>query len=235
MHLIYVDEAGNTGKKLDDPQQPYHVVLALLVPVPVWRDVEAAMAAIVAEHVPEQDRPTFEFHGFELHQGKGYFRGWKGAVRLGIGKQVLGILDRFDLHVIYGACDKRGLERRYGYPMHPHDLGFLLAAERCERYLASLGADELGMFIADRNMEIEGQIRTSLRHYRSEGIRLGMVQQRLDHIIEDIHFQASQASYFLQIADFCAYYVKRSLVKQEWSDPRAQMVQAHIGDSRILP
>mgnify|MGYP000922525510 CR=1 FL=1 len=41
MWLTYVDESGNTGAKLDDPNQPYHVLAA----ISVREDVVAALAS----------------------------------------------------------------------------------------------------------------------------------------------------------------------------------------------
>jgi len=235
VYLIYVDEAGNTGTRLDDVQQPIHVVVGLPVPDSQWRGIEAAVSALVIDRIPEPDRPSFEFHAHELHSGKGYFRGWLPTIRQDIGMQLLAILSRFSLKLIWGACHKPTLANNYRYPMHPHDLAFLLVAERCERFLTGTGEGHLGMFIADRNAEVQGMIRTSLRQYRSEGIPLGLSRERLDHIIEDIHFQSSQASYFLQLADFCAYYIKRSLVSGNWDDPRAQSVSQLVYDGKMLP
>jgi hypothetical protein len=235
MYLIYVDEAGNTGLNLSDPEQPFHVVVGLLVPDGVWRDVETAMAAIVDKHVPPGEKAGFEFHAFELHHGKGFFKGWPHKSRLAIADEVLSVLDQHSLDVIYGACHKPEHAKRYAHPMHPHDLAFLLAAERCERYLSQAPEQPLGLFIADRNMEVEGQVRASLRDYRLKGIPLGKLDERLDHIIEDIHFQSSQASCFLQLADFCAYYIKRALTAGNWGDPRAGRVSKRIRDCRVLP
>lgn len=37
MHLIYIDESGNTGKNLADPQQPVFVLGALVIPEGSWQ------------------------------------------------------------------------------------------------------------------------------------------------------------------------------------------------------
>jgi len=237
MYLIYVDEAGNTGRNLNDPQQPYHVVLALPVREDQWHDVEREMGLIVDRHIPEPDRATFEFHAHDLHQGTGYFRGWQRAVRVTIAHELLGLLERFALPVIFGAVDKRAHARRYISPVHPHILAFMLAAERCERYLAGLDGVQLGMFIADENASVEPDVRASLRNYRHKGIPLGMLQERLDHIIEDIHFQSSQVSCFLQLVDICAYYAKRHLVcvGRGIAEPMYQLIAPQVWDHRVLP
>jgi len=45
MYLIYFDESGNTGNKLNDPQQPLFVLCALAVPEDKWLQVEQDLQA----------------------------------------------------------------------------------------------------------------------------------------------------------------------------------------------
>lgn len=54
MHLIYLDESGNSGNNLSDPQQPIFVLGALIVPEQKWKAIEEA----VTEQV------EFFFEGF---------------------------------------------------------------------------------------------------------------------------------------------------------------------------
>jgi hypothetical protein len=74
MHFAYMDEAGNTGRKLDEPDQPIHLILSLII--------DETKIAAVHEHVREVGRercPTacsaskFEFHGADLFAARGPF------------------------------------------------------------------------------------------------------------------------------------------------------------------
>ncbi len=40
MHLIYLDESGNTGGNLGDSEQPVFLLGALMVPEECWQDLE---------------------------------------------------------------------------------------------------------------------------------------------------------------------------------------------------
>lgn len=48
MHLIYLDESGNSGNNLGDPQQPIFVLGALVVPEACWLALEKDLELILA-------------------------------------------------------------------------------------------------------------------------------------------------------------------------------------------
>jgi hypothetical protein len=71
MHLIYLDESGNTGNNLTDQNQPVFVLCALLVPESKWLEVEASLSATLNRFFP--DRPdTFEVHANEILNPRGF-------------------------------------------------------------------------------------------------------------------------------------------------------------------
>lgn len=75
MILIYIDETGDTGNNLKDPQQPIFVLGAMLVNEKIWQSLEKRFEAIVkdnfSDHVPE----NFELHTMDLIGKKGFFKG----------------------------------------------------------------------------------------------------------------------------------------------------------------
>jgi len=40
LHLVYLDESGNTGTNLNDTEQPIFLLAALIVPEAVWQPLE---------------------------------------------------------------------------------------------------------------------------------------------------------------------------------------------------
>ena len=56
VYLVYLDEAGNTGRNLEDPQEPIHVVGAVIVRNQQWLQIEAALDKIVDDNIPTGDR-----------------------------------------------------------------------------------------------------------------------------------------------------------------------------------
>ena len=82
MHLIYIDESGNTGLNLSDPQQPVFVLGALVVPESLWQTIEIELEEAIKIHSPMVHETEAEIHGGDLRQGSGVFKGVSVADRL---------------------------------------------------------------------------------------------------------------------------------------------------------
>lgn len=68
MYLIYVDDYGNTGNKLNDPKQPVFMLFALLIPDDRWVVLEGAISDIlreIVEQLPPSPKP-FELHAADF-------------------------------------------------------------------------------------------------------------------------------------------------------------------------
>lgn len=203
MYLIYLDEAGSSE------QEPIHVIAAIALQDNKWLGVETAVEGIVEQYVPEEDRPKFEFHASDLFQGHGYFEDWERKVRIEVLEALLKVITDHGLSVVYGAVHKARLHAQYRYPADHHSLAFLLCAERIERWFVRTCPNETGMLIADET-KAKAEIKKSLKQYRKSGIPLGIRDERLEHIIDTIHFADSHESFGIQLADFCSYVIKRT-------------------------
>lgn len=53
MHLIYIDESGNTGRNLSDTSQPVFVLGALVVPETEWQAIEADLEHAIHLYGPK--------------------------------------------------------------------------------------------------------------------------------------------------------------------------------------
>ena len=114
MYLIYVDESGNTGARLDDPQQPVDLLAAVFVPEQVWlrgylywRNQVLWQTQKLAAHAGMPCPP--ELHAADVYHGARRFRGMPRPAREQIIRAVLTMLDLYHLDVIYSACHKRRL------------------------------------------------------------------------------------------------------------------------------
>ena len=76
MFLIYIDEFGNTGEKLDTPKQPLYQLQAALVPADsrwVWLENELfGLSRRLQERLQLHEAP--HLHAVELYQRSGYYR-----------------------------------------------------------------------------------------------------------------------------------------------------------------
>jgi hypothetical protein len=234
MYLIYLDEAGNTGSRLDDPDQPIHVVGAIIIADKDWLAIEEVFNGLVARLIPKKlERRGFEFHAADLFFGHGFFEAWSNDDRNGLVNEVLDIVTGNKLPIIYGAVNKPEFQKKYRRPSAPHDVAFLFAAERVERWFKKEAGDAVGMFIADET-KADKDMKASLPQYR-ELISFGGRGDRLEHIIETIHFAASTETYGIQLADLVSYLIKRKLMGKANTMRFYERIEPLIYDARVFP
>ena len=85
MHLVYLDESGNSGQNLKDPQQPVFILCAMIVDERHWLALETDLRAILDRRVPGWDKiDDFEVHAAELRSGAGNFDSMTVADRIAL-------------------------------------------------------------------------------------------------------------------------------------------------------
>ena len=82
MHLIYLDESGNTGNNLQETQQPIFVLASLVVPEQKWLPLETELQAAVDRFFPAPRPDDFEIHANEIINPRGFFRQFPVQQRL---------------------------------------------------------------------------------------------------------------------------------------------------------
>ena len=210
MHLIYLDESGNTGNNLADPQQPVFVLGALIVPEHRWQPVEAELDRALETHVPSPRPPKFEMHAGDLRQGTGCFKGIPVKARVGLRDEWLRIAASHGLRFVYRAITKNRYERwmkaAFGtnISVNPHLAAFPLVAQVANSFLKAHSPDALGIFISDNNREVVSDIERFLKLLRATPGTL-----RLDRIIEKGFFIDSHKSLLLQLADLCTLHARK--------------------------
>jgi Protein of unknown function (DUF3800) len=70
MHLIYLDESGQTGVNLTDPAQPIFVLGALVVPESLWLPLEKDLQTSIDKHFPPPRPDDFEIHATEISNAR---------------------------------------------------------------------------------------------------------------------------------------------------------------------
>lgn len=210
MHLIYLDESGNTGVDFNESRQPVFVLGALLVPEDRWLQLESDLTGLVERFFPAARPADFELHATELINPRGYFRQFAIAHRLDFFQQALQVAARHQLRFIYRAIVKkrfaRWLENTFGAGVliNPHVAAFSLVAQVIQEHLKSLPGAPLGIFISDDNREVAPDVEKSIRILRRDNSTL-----RLGQIIEKGFFIDSRTSLPLQLCDLCTYSARR--------------------------
>jgi len=185
-----------------------------------------------------------ELHACDIFVGKGAFRRKPRSARIRLIAEVLELVPTHGLRIIWAAIHKQSFHRMYHKPafpadlMHPHDLAFMLVAERCQRFLTESSPDECGLFIADESPGCERMLRSSLREYQTHGAHIGPTAP-MDRLLDTVHFVDSAESPFIQIADFCAYFARRDRTASDLeigeADPRYRIIEPRVLGSRVFP
>jgi hypothetical protein len=243
MHLIYLDESGQTGTNLRDTVQPVFVLGALVVPESVWLALEKDLQAAVEKSFPQPRPVGFEIHATEISNPRnGYFKQHAIPHRLAFRDEWFRLAQKHALKLVYRAITKKRFQQwshaafGTGVAINPHVAAFPLVARVVDDYLKSLPGSPLGIFISDENREVVGDVEKAIRILRgAEGVI------KLGQIVEKGFFIDSQTSLVLQLCDLCVYTARRKEEKKlglpvkpidEGAIPLIEPI-LHIGDERF--
>lgn len=144
MHLVYLDESGQTGANLTDPVQPIFVLGALVVPESTWLSLEKDLQAGIDLHFPEPRPDDFEIHASEISNArKPYFKRFPVTKRLAFGDDWFRVAHKHQLKLVYRAIAKRRFATwclntfGKGVSINPHVAAFPLVARVIDDLLRS--------------------------------------------------------------------------------------------------
>jgi hypothetical protein len=213
VYLIYMDESGNTGNNLEDPQQPVFLLGALLVHEDQWRQLEARLLETLEACFPSPHPSGFEVHGVDLRNGSHSLRGVPLAQRLRLRDEWMGLAAGLKLKFFYRHIIKVRFadwqRREFGTGddvarINPHVAAFAFLVQALNRHLAAIGPDALGILIADENKETSSDLGLAQKQ-----LRMDRGDLRLSQVIERGFFIDSTTSLPLQLCDLCALYARK--------------------------
>jgi len=229
MRLIYMDEAG-----IGDPRhEPFLVVAGLLVNADRHaKHLEAALARVREKHCPDAPK-DFVFHTTHIFSGESghrYFarERWPKEKRWAILDDLARIPKEYDIPIVHGHIERAPLleiEVEKGPIVSARDrmlvqysVCFFLCTTRADWWLRHHAPSrEVGMAIAEDNRDV----RESLRRMHSFAQRPDNTAALLPgwetylpfrKIIDTVHYAEKQRSALLQLADLCAFVIKRQLM-----------------------
>lgn len=233
MYLAYLDESGNTGRKLDDPDQPVHWLVAVLVPEDRAVDLMLALDEVVRRHVP--DDPRRELHGSELFGGDGAWRGVLPTTRLAVYQEALATLAAHDCSIAHASIDKVRLQA-WNIHASPHLIALHFLMEKIDGFVRGQ-PDPLRqrtLLVADETNEHEAFAIDLLADLQRSGYGV-FSGRRIANIVDTVHFVRSDSNRGVQAADLVAYALCR-LGNGRWTSTKpgdqalAQAVRDHIHD-----
>jgi hypothetical protein len=217
MHLVYLDESGNSGMNLNDPAQPIFVLCAMIVDEQRWQALEKRLMEILDNRLPQwKSMDGFEIHAVNLRKGAGPFSGMRVADRIAFRDEWMKAGADHGVRLICREVHKKRfaawLVKTFGpgVLINPHVAAFALLARCVDNYLKHLPGPPLGMLISDENKEVVKDIEKSIRLLRGTSGAM-----RLSQIVEKGFFVDSSKSLLLQLCDLFALSVRKGIEREQ--------------------
>lgn len=236
VRLIYLDEAGVSN--------PAHEPILVVAGVAVNADkqfkaVEAHIDALAKKHIPEGNRDRPAFHAMELFHGRKNFdrEAWPLEKRLEILDDLAAIPKMFDLPICCGGTDRKQAPGQLKGPVTPilmeqivHAHAFFKFVMQIEVVMRATANDEVAMLIAEDRPIMRRMLKMAHAILRGraprrfqeelESIKEGIFAKLLplERIVETVHFAEKGESSLLQVADICAFAIKRDVMKASHSE-----------------
>lgn len=211
MNLVYIDESGNTGLNLKDPQQPIFLLAGMMLPESKWFLLEERFLGIVKRFWGDIQPYSFEIQAKDINSRRGPFKELSSAQRLEFRDQMLRLLIDNEIVVIYRRINKPKFmafcEEQYGFgiSVNPYIMALPFICTEVDHHLRSKGDDELGMFIFDEQKENWADAEKSLKTLRLDSKSI----LKTTNIVEKGFFIDSAKSFGLQLVDIVAYYIRK--------------------------
>jgi hypothetical protein len=200
MHLVYIDDS-------HDQETDIYTFSALLIKAERWRDVFSAIRQF-RKNLKEKDGipVTKEFHAWKFVSGRGNI----SERIVPKGRRCAIFVEALDLFT-----KQNGVSLMNVVLKNNQDRAFERLINRINRNMVSKGSHAL--LICDEGKEIEYTKlvrRMTVHNYIPSklGTWEGGVKAKnipVNRIVEDPFFKNSEQSYFIQMADFCAYALLR--------------------------
>jgi hypothetical protein len=226
--MVYLDEAG-----ISNPAHEPHVVVAgvIIHGDLQWKAVERHLNGMADRYVLGDQRAGFVFHAKDLfHGSKAFSRDqWPREKRWEILDELIAIPERLDLAIVYGSVERSALAEKHpdmnaaNQMVNAHLIAFSICSYAIELYMRHVAPDEVACIIMENNDQVRHPIKHMQQFNRdptnSELLTsLNFGELVLSHVVDTVHFAEKTESSPLQVADSCAFAIKRHLMKTPESD-----------------
>jgi hypothetical protein len=234
VYLIYLDDSSDNS----DVQ----VIAAVMVPEDDVLIVESFLGKRIEIFVPEELRPKFEFHAFKLWRREGEFSNLSHEqVRELFEGSAAVVADAPGIHAVYGAVNLRALRASLYSTAQPIDVAFRLCMEGIhEWFVKNRPVEDIGILICDEmKPNVMKDMQQSYRAFRRRNKKELTIGNRIsgvfDYLHDDLYFGDSAYSVGLQLADMCAFLIRRHLNGAEDTEYLYKRIESKIYFSRMEP
>jgi hypothetical protein len=224
MRMVYLDEAG-----ISNPAHEPHVVVAgvIIHADRQWKAVELHLNDMADRYVPGDRRAGFVFHAKDLFHGSGAFprNQWSREKRWEILDELIAIPEQLDLAVVPGYVERAALTKKNPSmnTVNAQAIAFMICSYAIELYMRRVASQEVASIIMENNDQARRIIK-SIQQFNRDPTNAAVLTSLnfgefvLSRIVDTVHFAEKSESSPLQVADACAFAIKRHLMKAPEAD-----------------
>jgi Protein of unknown function (DUF3800) len=239
--FIYIDEAGISNLR----QEPWLVVVGVIVDADRQLvHLERRIASIIDRHIPEHQRDGFVFHAMHLFNGGGpVFKRdlWPLSKRLEIADELAGLPKKVGLSIAVGAIDRS----EFGSDFSPadwdggdatswaHATAFTVCSAHVDLWMRRRASNEVCMMIVEDNPQMRTLL-TDLQRAHQNPKLANLLAGEATKILPfrktkaSPLFEQKNQSVSLQLADFCAYVMKKAHMRDDRYAKLFKMIRPYL-------
>lgn len=216
MHFFYLDESGDSGKNLLDPEQPIFVLGGLSVSDKKWNNTKDELDSVITKYFGGSVPAGFELHACELlsPKGEGPFAGHDINKRLQLVRDLLNLIAELGHHIHYFAIDKGKLNSSVcSYEtVFDSKAPYLVSFEYLITYMnwhvkENLGSSARGMIVLDEKEDHHQSIEDII-HNRRYGVPS---THKVKWLVEFSYPVDSKKNPMIQLSDLVVLCIRRFL------------------------
>jgi len=231
VRLIYLDEAGISGP------EPVTTIAAIIIEADVQRaEVFRSMANIVHSRVPPEHRRTFVFHAKEIFGGGKIFdrERFNLDYRLGIIAELASLPNRLNVPICFTYRHRNfGEGQTLNKPKVETDDYFIALLQTivfASSYIRLNCPNEIGVVISENNNEFRrraSRLNSFLANREAAADAPGWLRQHLPvtNLAGPVYFAEKHEEPLLQIADACAFILRRFASRQSHGEKLMSVLQ----------
>jgi hypothetical protein len=233
VHLVYLDDSSDNSD--------IQVLAAVVVPDEDALTIEKFLGMRVDMFVPEELRPKFEFHAFKLWKREDEFSALKHDQVRELFEGTAAVVADSGIEIVYGAVKLRALRAGYYSTAQPVDIAFRLCMEGLHQWFRKIKKfSDFGILICDEmKPNIKKDMQQAYRAFRRGNKREPTVGRAIGEMFEylhdDLYFGDSAYSVGLQLADMCAFLIRRRLNGDQDTDYLYKKIEPKITFAKTEP
>jgi len=231
MRLVYLDESGIAQRQ----QEPVLVVAGVIVEADSQvKAVEQHLLSLIEKHIPDQARGGFSFHAADIFGGSKFYKRteWPLDRRLAIADDLASIPRTYDLPIVYavlrkekfdGMLDKEALQHlpKINMSVLQHASAFVTCGMKIETWMRANAENERCMLVVENNEEAKSFISSLQADYQNPKV-IDILDDDVarscfpyEKIMHTPLFENKSSNTILQVADFCAFVLKRKAMQDQ--------------------